>query len=95
SLILDHHSLYLELGKSIDDCRVQYKKFVLNRIEDETIIELIRERTDKSGVIGTDAYIKALASKTGIDMICRSAGRQKKGSDTIDLSTDLSTFNCV
>ncbi|MFA5100535.1 MAG: transposase [Candidatus Omnitrophota bacterium] len=95
SLILNHHSLYLEMGKNIDDCRLQYKKFVLDQVEDETILQLIRARTNKSGVIGTDAYIKALTSKTKVDMLCRSVGRQKKGSDTINLSTELSTFNCV
>jgi putative transposase len=96
SKILDYHSLYLCGGKGIEECRIKYKEFVQSQPEEKSIVKLIRDRTNKGGVIGTDNFIEELKLKKGIDRTCYTPGRPvKKGSDTIKLSTELSTINCV
>jgi putative transposase len=82
SSTLSHHSLYLDLGKDIEDCRFQYKKFVIEQPEDDCLLKLIRERTNNGSVIGTDEYVNELESKTELEWAIRKAGRKKSVSDT-------------
>jgi putative transposase len=50
--LLDYDRLYLSLGNGIQECRIRYKEFVNEKMEDESVIKIIREQTNKCGIIG-------------------------------------------
>jgi len=82
--ILSHHPIYLSLGNGLDECRIKYSRFALEKSENEYFNKLIRERTNFNGVIGTDKYIEKVKLQTGLDRTCYPSGRPKKtGSDTV------------
>jgi putative transposase len=74
--VLDYDFWYLSLGDNFEERRKQYVKFFNCEVDNQSI-DLIRERTDKNSVIGSDAYLHDIEIRSGLNL-SRLPGRPNK-----------------
>ena len=62
--LLTPHALYLQLGKTEEECQVAYRSLFRGRLPDRQLSE-IREATNKGWVLGDDRFKAQIQIKTG------------------------------
>lgn len=75
--LLDHDTIYLSLGKTEKERRLNYKEWFLRSISDEES-NLIRSATQKGGIVGNKEFIDKITKALGRNVILRPKGRPRK-----------------
>jgi len=75
--ILDAGAWYNSLGSNAQERQIRYRKFFQNFIPESTTT-LIREMTNKGGMIGSALFKEKIQETTGREIIFRRPGRPKK-----------------
>jgi putative transposase len=78
---LHYDNWYLSLGNDFEERCKRYADFV-NAKEDENATKIIRERTNKDSIIGSNEFIEKIERESGI-ILSRERGRPTKGSELV------------
>ncbi len=75
--LVDVDTMYMSLGRNLQERRKNYKKFVLEDISNEELI-LITKATEKSGVIGKGNFINKISKLFKRNVTIKKRGRPRK-----------------
>lgn len=75
--LIDEDSIYLGLGKTNKERQTKYKSLFLEDIPDGEL-NLIRFRTQKGGVIGSENFVIEMSKKVRRKLVLKARGRPKK-----------------
>jgi len=77
NVVLDVDAWYSSLSSNVQERQIRYRQFFQNFMPESTIT-LIREMTNKSGLIGSTVFKEKVQKTTGREIIFRRPGRPKK-----------------
>ena len=78
--LLTPHALYLQLGKTEEECQVAYRSLFRGRLPDRQLSE-IREATNKGWVLGDDRFKAQIQIKTGRRAVPLGRGGDRKSAE--------------
>ncbi|MBN2452922.1 MAG: transposase [Candidatus Omnitrophica bacterium] len=74
--LIEMDPIYMDLGKREEDRQLKYKELVKDVSPDT--VNLIRDATQKGGIIGGERFVDKISGLVGRDVILRQRGRPRK-----------------
>jgi len=75
-LIIEMDPVYKDLGKTDKERQMKYRELISG--VSPNMIELIRQTTQKGGIIGDEQFVEKISRMMGREIILRKRGRPKK-----------------